>query len=248
MCALLTKEFWETLQSALTVAALLAGGFWSYKIYRQKRQRFPQANVTHQISHWHLSRDKILVRVKVCFANVGERLLDIADGYVRLLQMCPLPPELIKAVEEGTDPVEESQTEIAWPPIVKRYWPHKHYEVEPKETDEAIFEFVVPADIQTIVVDSAFQNRVKRRKGLRFWKEHTICWNTATVYELGRVSQDAGKEEAMNRRQDTNTGRVEKQMPPRDSVRPSSDRQGPARDSIRPPQPPPQAPPKQPSK
>jgi hypothetical protein len=248
MNVLLTKEFWETLQSALTVTALLVGGFWSYKLYRQKRQRFPQVNVTHQVNHWQLSSEKTLVRVKVCFANIGERLLSIVEGYVRLLQMQPLPKEVQQAIDEGRDPVEGTQTEIAWLRIAKRYWQQTDCEVEPKETDEAIFEFVIPNEVRTIIVESAFENKTKRRSGIRFWKQRTICWNTTTVYELNNAQQrENGSKESMSRNPG-NTRREEIQRPPRDSVRPTEDRQGPARDSIRPPQPPPQTPPKQPSK
>jgi hypothetical protein len=246
MRALLTKDFWETTQAVLTVAALLIGGFWTYKLYRQKRQRFPQVNISHQISHWSISPDKTLVRVKVLFANVGERLFSVAAGYVRLLQMQPLPDEIAKTIREGSDPVTDAHTEIIWPAIAKRYWPHSDHEVEPKETDEAIFEFVIGNDIQAVIVESAFENANKRRQGIKFWSERSICWNTTTVYELKNSQHLEPKErKIMSKKQ---IGRVEKQVPARDNVRPSNDRQGPARDSVRPPQQPTQQPPKQPSK
>lgn len=43
------KTFFEILESALTGIAIIVGGFWTYKMFVKKREKYPRASINHCI-------------------------------------------------------------------------------------------------------------------------------------------------------------------------------------------------------
>jgi len=171
-------EFYESLA---TIIALITGGIWGYLLFIKRRQKYPRANVTHFIIHKPLSEDYVLVHVDLSISNSGEVLLSLLTTETRIQQILPVPSEVLDLVNSGIDPVKESETEIEWPLLTLRSckWKKGEKELEPGETDQTSYDFILSAEIKTIEVYSYIKNITKRGK--------EIGWGITTVYDIGPV-------------------------------------------------------------
>lgn len=172
------KDIADIMQAFATVIALLIGGIWSYMLFVKKRQRYPRASITHQISHRPMSNSKIILNVTTIISNTGDVLLSLVSGLTRVQQMLPLSTEILKSIDERKDPVPDGKTEIEWPLISERLskWEKEEFEIEPGEKDQIYYDFIFDADIQTVSVYSYFKNVRKH--------ERDIGWGLTTIYDL----------------------------------------------------------------
>src|SRR5438067_414425 len=65
------KDRINTVQSLVTVLALCVGAFWTYRLFIEQRQSYPRLKVEHQIQHWDISRDQVLLSVNEVLTNTG---------------------------------------------------------------------------------------------------------------------------------------------------------------------------------
>ena len=165
-------------QSLFTVGAIVAGGIWTYMIFVKRRQRYPRANITQQIRHFPLPNNKVLLRATVRICNEGEILLSLVSGFSRVQQMIPCSDDLCEVLKERDDSNEQCEPEAEWPLLSERKLKFEkgEREVEPGETDELHFDFVIDSDVQVIVVYSYLKNAEKRRR--------EIGWNATSIYDL----------------------------------------------------------------
>jgi hypothetical protein len=168
------KEVLDALQSLATIAAIIGGGIW----FLSRRQRYPRADVTHNITHKVLPDGKLLLHVAVRISNKGEVLLTLISGITRVQQMLPLSSSVVESINEGLDPVKKGQTEIEWPPLYSREseWKEGKLEIEPGESDHINHDFILEAGVQTVEVYTYFKNAMKSGK--------EIGWQLTTVYDL----------------------------------------------------------------
>ncbi|MFB3779717.1 MAG: hypothetical protein ACE141_19010 [Bryobacteraceae bacterium] len=185
---------WEDLatpaSATANVIALGVAAVWAYMLFVRRRQKFPRANVEHRIAHWATGGGAFIVHVVVRITNVGEAVIRLKSMLVRIQQLLPTPPEVADAIAKDRDPVSDQESEISWPLIVERKcdWQKVRQEVEPGETEECHFDFVIPPELQKIEVYSYVGNIRKRRR--------EIGWNTTTMYSLtpgGHHAEDQGR-------------------------------------------------------
>jgi hypothetical protein len=158
----------ESVKNAAGVVAVVVGGWWTYSLFIKGRGDFPRASITHRIAHRRLTGNQTLVRVTVGFENSGTVLLTVGEGVVRLSQVDPLP-------NDGVAPRQSSRT-VEWPEIESRGLEANVVEVEPGESDEVDFDFVLDAEIDMVEVYSYFRNPSKA--------DRDIGWTLTTLYEL----------------------------------------------------------------
>jgi hypothetical protein len=172
------KDVATVLQAVVTTIAILLGGLWTYFLFVKKRQRFPCANISHQILYKRISEGKALLNVKTVIANSGDVLLCLESGLVRIQQILPIPEDIGSLIEQGQDPVVKNRTEVDWPLIGDRSftWEAGKCEIEPRENDYFVSDHVIDANVQLVAIYSYFQNTKKRKKA--------IGWGTTTVYEI----------------------------------------------------------------
>ena len=179
----------------LTGVAIILGGIWTYILFIRTRQKFPRANIIHDIKHLSLPNDKTLLHIDIRLSNVGDVLLSLASGEVRVQQVLPLPDELANIIEKGEDPVKDEEREIEWPLIGERScsWKKDDFEVEPGESDNLLFDFIIEKEVKVVEVYSYFQNIKKRPTD--------IGWNLTTVYDLrSKNKSGANGEKTQNQR------------------------------------------------
>jgi hypothetical protein len=189
------KDAVDAFASIATIVAVLLGGAWTYVLFRWRRLRYPRLNVQHKIHHWP-ANGRVLLHVAVATQSVGEVILHLDSMFVRVQQLMPLPAQVLDALAADKDPVPENESEVSWPEIACRRcnWETEPREIEPGETDEHHFDFVIPAYLDRIEVYSHIVNARKARRWL-FWKSpKAIGWNTTTVYSLNTPEEHMAKD------------------------------------------------------
>jgi hypothetical protein len=225
------KDVADLAQSLFTILAICVGA----ALYFKQRRRFPRAKITHQIVDKAVSPDKILLRVVVTVENQGEVLLCLQSGFAGVQQVAPCPEALIESVKTNGDIVKAGKQEAEWDTLAEKEitFTRKEREIEPGEEEDFNFDFLVDADIRTVLVYSYFRNENK--------KNREVGWNKTTIYDLSSSCGVSSEVKDMSKERDkawtppqpkTIPGKVDKQGPPRE------------RPPVKPPPPPSNPPPK----
>jgi len=196
------KDIWDKLDSisklvsaVFQIFAIIAGGIWTYRLFLWRRQKYPRAKLEHTITDKPIADNKIWVHVVVTVSNIGDVLLSLIYGETWIQQVLPLSSSMKNTFSEKEDPVQDEETEITWPLIETRIeeWDKDACQVEPGESDQSHYDFVVDRNIQIIRVYSYFRNVTQGnylswwRKlilGLRKEEECEIGWRLVTIYDL----------------------------------------------------------------
>ena len=174
-----TKDIADIVAAGFTVLAIIVGGGWGYVLFVRKRQKYPRANTKHEITHLQIADGKLLLHVDVTISNVGDVLISLVSGIIRIQQILSPSPELMDAIKERGDPVKEGSREIEWPLIVERpsAWASGEFEIEPGESEQIPYDFIINADVQTVEVYSYYKNTEKPKR--------EIGWNLTTIHKCG---------------------------------------------------------------
>ena len=125
------KELIGTLQSLITVVAILSGGYW----FVAQRSLKPQVKLEQTVTQRALDGEAgwLLVAVDVRATNVGKTKVSLTKGSLELIQVNPLPGK--------------SMAVVALPAM----------DLEPGESDQAILRtWKTPGYIKTIEVHSSY--------------------------------------------------------------------------------------------
>jgi hypothetical protein len=172
------KDIFEILKNVATIMAMIVGAIWGYMLFVKKRQKYPCANISHQITHRSIDDQKFLLNVEVLISNVGTVLLSLVSAEIRILQVLPPPRDVLYSIQKGIDPVRKAETEVQWPMIASREstFQKNKYEIEPCEQDHFSFDFIIDKNIQTIQIYTFVRNEIKRKR--------EIGWSLTTFYDL----------------------------------------------------------------
>jgi hypothetical protein len=171
------REIAQTIQAIITVLALIVGGFW----FLQKRQKYPRAGIEHLISHRLIANDGVLLSIGVTIYNKGNVLLSLATGEIYVKQMLPPRAELFRLINENHDSVNKGTQLIEWDTVafLQKSWKRGKLEIEPGESHQFYYHFVIGKNIQTVFVESLFQNVKKPYRQL--------YWRLATIYDIASM-------------------------------------------------------------
>jgi hypothetical protein len=172
------KEIVDIIQAIFMIAAIIIGGIWGYWLFVQYRQKYPRASIAHRITHRPIANGKLLLHVVVIISNAGDVLLSLVSLETRIQQVLPPPAEVLDFINKGHSPVPDGQTEIDWPLIDSQEsgWKRGEYEIEPGESQEIHYDFILDAETQTIEVYSYLKNEKKR--------DREIGWDLTTLHDL----------------------------------------------------------------
>src|SRR5438128_12098375 len=99
----------------------------------------------------------------------------VTKGCAWLEQLDPVPTAVGERIAGGDDIVPPERVDAEWGLLQKRDLPVGFVlEIEPGETDQIEFDFLIPPDVQRILVYSHLANP----------KKETAGWNLNTIYEL----------------------------------------------------------------
>ncbi|MHB0967467.1 MAG: hypothetical protein ACYC36_13540 [Bellilinea sp.] len=173
----LLEQIIQIIESIFGIGAIIFAGIWTYKLFIKNRQKYPHANISQVISHSYLSDGKALIHVAIIFENIGNVLLKVKEGEVRLLQIMPLAPTIKTQLQSNIDIGNPNSAEINWPEIIKKTLEigKEAYELEPSESDSFHFDFVIDSTIKIVEIYTFIQNSEKK---------NGLGWTSTSIYEL----------------------------------------------------------------
>jgi len=184
-------------QGITTITAIVVGGFWSYKVFVQKRQRYPRAKIEHHIiCRSILSESKrALLSLDVIISNSGDVLLSLQSGEIFIKQLLPLPDKILNPYnqEQNLDGeqitgwkmiafrAEKWESNKKKEPRMKRImkalgisYP-SGIEIEPGEIEQLHYDFFISNNVRSILVYSYFRN---------IQKSHRVGWSLTTTHDI----------------------------------------------------------------
>lgn len=171
------KTWTESAGNVAQVFAFASGGLWALQRYRREREQWPRAGVEHVLAHRKLG-DETLVRVTLRIENTGKVLLQLVDARTDVYRVLPLDDDARDRL--ARDALLDADThEAQWTCLDShvRRWAPGDVEIEPGESDEFGFDFLVPSDVTVVSVYSYVSNANKRNR--------SIGWGKTTVYDVG---------------------------------------------------------------
>jgi hypothetical protein len=170
------KDGLSAIETICKVAALVVGGIWAWKGFIRNRLRYPSATLEHVATSWS-DEGKTFLHVKVRITNTGNVLIRLSKGKTWIEKLTPLPSKIRVATQSG-EPIPKGRHEIDWSLIAKHQLAeNEHTEIEPKESDELNFDFVIDPRISRILIYTHLENETK---GLR----RKIGWNLTSIYVI----------------------------------------------------------------
>ena len=167
--------------------AVTVGGIWAYKKFVMRREEYPFAEMQHEINHFILNDEYILLTVKIKLKNCGNVLIELKSGWVYVQQIIPptmkireaLKSTKIKDLRFGKHPsiFFDSNRLVAFGLIGRRdlAFEKGNSLIEPGETDEFQIDFILAKDVETIRLKSYFKNiKLDEEVGWQFTSFYSI--------------------------------------------------------------------------
>src|SRR5262245_61639589 len=176
------KDLFETLQAGLTVAAIVIGGWWTYRLFVEHRESKAHLNISHALVIKAISPNLLWIHLTVTAENRGDSLATLHSADVRLQQILPLDPSLDEE-RRNNNLVPAGQTQVPWPTLKRSVLPLDD-EIEPKESDNIEFDFTIPSSVKTVRVYTYFENAENSSTRKR------MGWSRGTVYDLSGEKKD----------------------------------------------------------
>ena len=138
--------------------------------------------MTHKVVDRRLDDEKLLLRIDVSIANVGDVLVDIERAIVYVNQILLVPETVLSSIDSEKGVENFNNSESMWPNLVtcERIWEPRMFEIEPGERDDVTFDFVVSPDIETIEIYTHFRNAKKRSRDVGW--EHTSIHKFTDIF------------------------------------------------------------------
>jgi hypothetical protein len=133
--------------------------------------------VALEISDFKLTKKQNVLVVDERIANVGNRLVRLRAGQIRVAQVLPMPAPAAQELG-STQAVPETDRSHYWSLLHKRpeLWDEDHI-VEPGENDQIHHEFLISPDIQVVTVVSYIYNPVGN-------PNKPLGWRTTAMYDM----------------------------------------------------------------
>lgn len=187
------KEIGESIKVNVEWVAIIVGGLWAYRLFVKNRKEFPYATIEHNIEYWYLEDGKIYLTMIVTVKNSGEVRLPLTSGIISVQQVLPLHSHIRWPLREANEDnlkdgkvknlfiTEDRQAgmEIDWPEIGYRslVWPKGDIQLEPGESEELQFDFILENTIQTVKIVSYIENKYRKQKS---------GWTKTTMFNFRR--------------------------------------------------------------
>jgi len=184
------KDVLETLQTALTIAAIIVGGWWTYTLFIEHRESLPHLNIRHSVTSKMVLPNITWIHLTVNIENTGDSLASLHSADVRLQQILPLDPSFQKRLADGQELVPHDERQVPWP-LLRRSLTRLDLEIEPKESTSIEFDFVFPDTVKTVRVYSYFENAKESSR-----KRH-IGWSCGTILDITGATA-VGKDSSAN--------------------------------------------------
>lgn len=188
------KEKIQTIQAAVSIIAIVVGGFWTYNLFIKERKHYAHANIEQKVSHITLSGRINLLRIDIGLTNTGNSRLILKRSVIRIQQILPIlpcaehEPCAVKEVNIALKETQRREDRFSWPLLSERNQIfEKTIDIEPGEKDVKDFEFIIPSDVKAVRVYSYFRNEQKTTS------KDEVGWSISTYYDFEKSNKEVRK-------------------------------------------------------
>lgn len=192
----------SALESIATVAALAAAGWWTFRLFVQKREKYPRARTTHNLALLGGVGGHRLLRLTVKLENLGSVLIELCSGKVLVQCVRPTPDAWAAAILRGDALPRVDGHELPWPILeeITLNWGDDGYRIEPLESDELHFDLALASTIEAVQIYTYFKNVTEKRRELG--------WNCTTIQNVPKGDECAEQTAETARAQTAATSEV----------------------------------------
>ncbi len=167
----------KIIQGTVTSVAIVTGGIFAIVKLELYRDFSPHLTIDHTISHRRIGAEYIHIAVTTTLRNSSKVKVDILEGFFRLQQISPIADEEVELLEAAVF-IDREEQYIQWPTLrlLSREWARGELIIEPGESYRETCEFVVPREIESVLIHTYFYNP-KRPYGPE-------GWGIRSVYDL----------------------------------------------------------------
>ena len=166
--------------TAMAIVAGLAIAWYKLDIFREFE---PHLTIEQTIQSRLLGNSYRLIVANVVLTNKSKVLVKPLEGYCRLAQVSPLDdPEVIEIYLKALRQEDNNLEQFGWPLLaeVRRKWPDGDIAIEPSESHQETYQFIVDGDIESVVALTAIYNPAYR-EGVTGNAE---TWRCYTFYDV----------------------------------------------------------------
>ena len=167
---------WSSIVQAVIalIALVVAGGFAIFK-FRIFRPFEPHLSLSQEVSHRFTDGDYVHLAVTVMLNNNSKVRVTLNEAFVRFQQVRPIISSELESLYAQAFTSGE-YADIQWRVIdeFQRTWPKNTLIIEPGETHQEVYEFIVASSLKTILVYTFFYNSKRSSNSAEGWAATTI--------------------------------------------------------------------------
>ena len=173
-----------TASNLLQMAAIIIGGWWTYRLFVRQRNDYTRANVTHDIQHIDLGHGHRLLHVVARIHNVGNVPLEPPRTSTTVQRVLPSSVEMQEQLD--TAPIPAGEHEVDWPVIaeIEIDLASDAFVLEPGESDRIHMDFVIPAEVSVVLVHTMLYCGEK---------DPEQYWDAASLLDLAAAPAATGR-------------------------------------------------------
>lgn len=189
------KDVSAVLQSFITALAVAAGGYFALFKLQVFRNLQPHLTIEHEISHRIISDSYAHISVTAVLRNSSRVKVELREGFFRLQQVVPTTDEEVEDLyaevfEDARVDADEKQRKkkehVQWPVLDTHKLIRSEGElgevVEPGGAHPETYEFIVPRNVESVLVYTYFANPAYS-EGSGVAKG----WHATSVYDISYV-------------------------------------------------------------
>ena len=164
-------------QAAVTAIIVAIGAMFAAVKFQIFRESAPHVTVTQTVTHRRIGDSYVHLMVTATLYNSSKVKMDFRRGYFRFQQISPITDEEVEKLYADVF-VDGNHRDFQWDHLktVERNWEINDIIIEPGESHQETCEFIVIAEVETVLIDTFFYN--PRQPAI------PQGWGTTSVYDI----------------------------------------------------------------
>ena len=152
----------DSAESVFTIVAIAIAGIFAWRNGIIFRHRSPHIDITHEVTHRAISDRYNHLAVTVNLHNSSNVKVEFRDGLFVLQHLAPMPDEEVEYLYDSASAYvyDEGMNVIQWDTLEEIWsaWNKDELSVEPGQTVAHTVDFLVPWDVESVLVTTYMFN------------------------------------------------------------------------------------------
>ena len=147
------------LAALASAAIIMATAFAAAHRFEITRESKPHLTLQQSVYHQPLGENYRLVAVITKLANGSKVLVSPETAWCRISQTAPVPDDDVMAIYANgrEQPDDDTYEQYGWWELdmAHKYWPNEQFTVEPNESANVLFQFIISVDVAAVAITTA---------------------------------------------------------------------------------------------